>query len=287
MKHTMAKKTRSPRCRWCNKRLDSRAHRERTESFCFVQNEKAIRSRARPRVKKLMEVYDSEGKIRPEFIGTDMEDKLMQRQRQLALDAYLSSGRNGYHVPKNVDVFIRGGFVLNQISHRYPWAVYLLVMTPKGQQRKRKRFNNLLEAVRFHERAHDKYPSSGIVSLGRSYELPPELRLKKNDWPKRFKWCPRCGQARVFKRVDPPQQFFAHVKVWNENKKKYEWLDRLVWLTECQLCGLTNRDPTFRRCNVPYEVRRIKQGARRVKARVRTERGKKARAAKRARRRVR
>jgi hypothetical protein len=225
-------------------------------------------------VKKLTDVYGPDGKLRAEFVFTDIEEKLMERQRRLALDAFLGLGVNGYKVPKNIDVFIKGGFVWTQIANQKPWAVYVMVTAPNGVRRKRRRFNNLYEAVKYHRKIHKYYPSSGIVSVSRSYDLPAHLRLTKSKWPKRFKWCPRCAAPRVFKRVNPPQKFFAMVKRWNEDKGKYDWTQRQVWLTECQLCGCTNRDEIMRRSNLPYELRHIKKGVRRVKPRFRTERGK-------------
>ncbi len=258
-------------CRWCGKPLDSPSHRDYSESFCFILNEKKIRSRNRPRVKSLSEVYLNE-KLRPEFIGTDMEDKLMARQRKLAIDASLSMGDNGYHVPKNVEVFYSQGFTWGQIAVKKPWAVYVLIKTANGTKRRRARFNNLAQAIEFHKRA-SKQHSAGIVSLGRAYDLPEGWRFRREKIPQRFKWCPHCAAFRVFKRVIPEQKFFAMVKRPTSDPKKlargikYEWTNRQLWLTECQLCGNTNRGQVFRRSNQPWEVRRIKKGVRRIKPR--------------------
>ena len=273
---------RSPRCRWCRKRLDSKRHRGVSETLCFIRNEKAIRSRSRPRVRSLSEVYDND-KMRSEFIGTDMEDKLMQRQRSMAVDALLGLSRNGYQVPKNVEFFLQEGFVWNQIAQRRPWAVYVLIAAPKGTTRKRKRFNNLYDAVVFHKKIHTRHPSSGIVSLAHTYELPAEWRFRKEKIPKRFKWCPHCGTFRVFKIKEPREEFSVLKKVWRESKGRYDWVERSVYVIECQLCGHNNRSPIWRRSNQPWEKRRIKQGVRRVKPRIRTTRGKKARADKKSR----
>jgi hypothetical protein len=272
---------RSPRCRWCGKRLDSPSHRNITESYCFVRNEKAIRSRARPRVKTISEIYDTKGWIRPEFIGTDMEDKLMARQRTLAVDALLGLSEDGYQIPANVEIFNNQGFIISQVSNQRPWAVFVLV----NGRRKRRLCNNLYEAVAYHKKISGKYPASGIVSRSRAYELPASMRLKVHRLPRRFKWCPYCGAFRVYRRVYPEQRFYAQVKRWSESKKRYDWIDRHLWLTECQLCGNTNRDSLFRRNNQPWELRHIKPGVKKVKPRVRTERGEAARRAKRGRRR--
>lgn len=196
----------------------------------------------------------------------------MQRQRSMAVDALLGLSRNGYKVPKNVEFFLAGGFVWNQIAQRRPWAVYVLISSPKGTKRKRKRFNNLYEAVNFHRKISPKYPSSGVVSLGRAYDLPPEWRIRKEKLPRRFKWCPHCGAFRVFSKATPEETFTTLKKIWSEDKQRYVWVERKVWLIECQLCGHTNRSDVYRRSNQPWEVRRIRQGRKRVKPRVRTER---------------
>lgn len=256
--------------------MDKGAHREVPEMLCFVRNEKAIRSRARPRVKTVSEAYQS-GKLRAEFIGTDMEDKLMRRQRQMALDAILGLGENGYHIPPNVEMFNEAGYVWNQVANQKPWAVYVLV----DGKRKRRRCNNLYEAVLYHRTIHKTHPSSGIVSMGRAYDIPSSLRFKKAKLPKRFKWCPYCGTFRVYIRVLPEQRFFTQIKRWDEKKKQFIWVDRKLWLTECQLCGNTNRDSIFRRSNQPWELRKIKKGVKRIKPRVLTERGQLARQKKR------
>ena len=254
--------SRNSDCCWCDGSHDY------SESYCFVKNERAIRSRLRPKVSGVADVY-SNGSMRAEFRGTDLESKMRERQMKMARRA-VSAGsklREGYEVPKNVKHFIDQGIVWNQIVHEKPWAVYVLI----NGRRKRKRFNNLWAAVEYHSKITIKYPSAGIVSLARAYELPAEWRFKKEKLPRRFKWCPRCAAFRVYRRVEPVARFYAEIKRWSDTKNRYEWTSRLIWLTECQLCGHTNRDPVFRRANQPYELRRIKPGVQRVKARRVTE----------------
>jgi len=254
-------RSRRKTCRWCGKRLLSERH-PHTETMCFVKNERSIRSKMRPKVKRISDVYEG-GKLRSAFVGSNMEDILLKRQQQKGLDAVLGLGANGYKVPRNVSHMIAQGFVWTQVANQRPWAVY--VFTPKGKRRKR--FNNLYDAVEFHARITRLGLKGGIVSLPRSYELPPEWRLRKAKLPKRFKWCPNCADFRTFHRVDPAQRFEAPIKVWSEEKQRFEWRNRMIWLTECQVCGNTNRSPVFRRANQPYEVRKIKAGVRRVKPR--------------------
>lgn len=195
----------------------------------------------------------------------------MQRQRSTAVDALLGLSKNGYKVPKNVEFFLQGGFVWNQVAIRYPWAVYVLIPVEGGRpKRKRRRFNNLYEAVEYHSKVMKKYPSSGIVSLARAYELPAEWRFRKEKLPKKWKWCPHCGVFRVFKIVHPREEFTVLKKVWSDEKQRFIFTERRVALVECQLCGHTNRSPIWRRSNQPWEVRRFKPGVKRARRRHRT-----------------
>lgn len=246
----------NPRCKWCGKK-----HRI-SESLCYAKNEEAIRSRHRPRVKTVSEVY-VDGRIRPPFILTDMEGILVKRQADLAKKVLATTYTNGFKPPRNIERFLADGFIWSQIATQKPWAVYVLI----DGKRRRKKCNNLWEAVEYLRKVKKKYPSAGVVSLARSYSIPTELAIKRDRLPKKFKWCPQCADFRVFRRVDPPVRFSAHVKVWRESKGKYEFTDRMLWLTECQLCGSTNRPQAFRNSNQPYEVRRIKKGVTRVKRR--------------------
>lgn len=255
-RRTRTKTEEGGKCRVCSKR------HEYSESLCYRMNEVKLRSKNRPRVRTIGEAY-VDGRLRGDLAGTDMEEKLLRRQQEIALDSLLQLGDNGYKVPKNVSTFAAQGFVWNQIAVEKPWAVYVLT----NGRRKRKRFNNLREAILFHKKIHEKYPASGIVSLCKGYELPQAWLTKKDKLPKKFKWCPHCAAFRVFKRVEPPEKIFAMVKVWSNEKNRYEYADRELWLTECQLCGHNSRSHVFRRANQPYEVRKVKPGVRRIKAR--------------------
>jgi len=252
----MGNKKKEGLCQWCNKR-----HPHKSTALCYIQNEKEIRSRLRPRVKVVGDAYE-EGRLKGVFSKTDMEEILLKRQRTLAVNALLADRGNGYKVPNNVAEFVRQGFVWNQVAVQRPWAVYVLV----NGKRKRKRFNNLRDAIEFHEKVHHKHPSSGIVSVCAHYTLPPEWLEKKDKLPRKFKWCPRCAAFRVFRLVEPAVKFPAVKKVILPDGK-YKWVERLVRLTACQLCGCTNREEAYRRANQPYEVRKVKAGARKIKAR--------------------
>lgn len=270
----MAKTKVRTRCKWCGEKLQRPGH-QYSEGYCFILHEREIRSRSAPKISKVSDAY-ANGKLRSEFLHTNIEEKLMARQLRLATDTVLGLSDNGYKVPRSINVFIDGGIVWNQVMQEKPWAVIVL----KDGKRKRKRFNNLYEAVSFHKKIHTRYPSSGVVSLSHSYDIPQRWRFTKEKLPKKYKWCPRCANFRIFRRAYPEQKFNTNVKV-KKASGKYEWTERWLWVTECQLCGCTNRDPVMRRSNLPYDVRKIKRGVRRVKPRIRTERGKKQRRRKR------
>lgn len=260
---TRKRKTRHPRCGVCKQRLDSPKHRKLTESACFNKNLKAIRSRARPKVTTVSALY-KEGRLRSEFQITDVEDKLIRRQADLAQRALVEL-RNGYQPPRNITWILDQGFVWTQIANEHPWAVMWI---KKDGSRGRKRFNNLYAAIAWHRRAVKKNHTARIVSRGRAYDIPRDLRLKKDRLPKKFKWCPFCADFRVYRKVYPLEQFYAMVKVRGIDKKgdpKWEWKERKLWLTECQLCGNTNRNPVYRRSNQPWNLIVVKAGKRRTK----------------------
>lgn len=248
-------------CEWCGQIHDH------SESYCFILNEREIRSRVLTGEEKVGDLYLN-GKLQGKYIHTTVEEKLVRRQKRLAEKAAKGRFREGYTIPKNIAYILEHDMVWSQIVHEKPWAVYVLI----DGKRRRKRFNNLWSAVQFHSEVTKKHPSAGIVSLAKAYELPAEWRLKRDKLPAKWKWCPRCVTFRVFHRVDPPQRFEAEVKKWSETKGRYIWTYRSLWLTECQLCGHTNRDPAFRRSNQPFELRRIKKGVHRVKPRRATAR---------------
>lgn len=264
------KKVRRKRCKWCKQYLDHRKHRNRTESYCYILHEKEIRSDAAPVITKLREAY-VDGKLRSEFIGTDMEDKLLKRQHRLAINASL-----GLDCPRNLEWILEQEFVVSQVAYEKPWAVIWL----SDGERKRKRFNSLWSAIEFWNKAKRLNTTASIVSLSRGYELPASMRFKKDKLKKKWKWCPHCVTFRVFKRVYPEQKFFANIKYETVDKKgnpTFEWAVRNVWLTECQLCGNTNRSAIFRRANQPYELRKVKPTKTKMKPRKGTPKRKKAR----------
>lgn len=258
-----AKKARVRRCKWCKKPLDKGRHRNVSESLCFVKNETAIRSAQRPKVKTLSDAYDTNNKLRSEFQGTDMEQKLLKRQYELGIDASLAE-YGDVKPPRSLKYILREPFVWAQINTRYPWSI-IVVKDGKRLQLKR---NNLKEAVLDYVKLKRKYPHTYLISRARSYDIPPEWRFKKDELKAKIKWCPRCVDFRIFKKVEPQEEFFAMKKVRKTDKKgelKFEWVERKVFLIECVVCGCNNRDPIYRRSNQPWQLRKIKKGVRRVK----------------------
>lgn len=264
-------RARTKTCKWCDKPLDSRKHRGITESHCFVRNEVEIRSRYRPRVKRVADAYEN-GRLRTVLLGTDVEEMLMKRQRRLAIDAALFSD-NHYTAPRNVGYMSQQGFVVVQVTREQPFGV--VVLGPERPDGTRKRMivrrNNLWDAIRAHRQLSKKYRRVYIVSLVRAYDIPGEWRFKKDRLPKKFKWCPYCADFRIYHRVSPPGRFFAlkKVEVYNDKKREYEfqWKERKIWLTSCTVCGNTNRNQIYRRSNQPWELRQLNRTRRRVKPR--------------------
>ena len=267
----MPRRKQRKRCRWCKKDLDGKKHRGITESYCFILNEQKIRSRVRPRVRRIEDAY-RDGKLLPELLGTDMERKLIKRQRRMAIDASLLS-TNGYDPPRNVTYMSEQGFVYAQVSHEKPFAVIVLGKERPDGTRKRMvvRRNNLIAAVHAHRALSKKYKRVYIVSLVRGYDLPPQWRLKKSKLPKKFVWCPYCSDFRIYRRHPDQVRFSALKKVekWSDklNGYKFEWVERQVWLTACIVCGNTNRNSIYRRSNQPWELRHLKPSVTRVKQR--------------------
>ena len=165
-----------------------------------------------------------------------------------------------YKVPLGVKVALRTPLIHCQVVNRYPWAV---VWVTKSGKRKHKLQPTLVSAVLFHARAQKINATATIISRQRHYDIPSVLRGRI---PKGWSWCPRCMKPRKYKRVTPQQDFTVIKKSWSEEKQRWVFKERRVYLLECRTCGCTNRDPAYRRSNQPWEVRKIKRGKTRVKA---------------------
>lgn len=175
--------------------------------------------------------------------------------------------RNGYNVkvPYGVRHALQQPLVHTQIVNKYPWAV---IWKGKDGCPRRKLCMTIISAIEFMALARRKGVRASIVSRQRGYDIPPKLR---NKIPKPYKWCPFCMDARKYRRVGDDHKFSALRKEWSEEKQRYVWKERKIYLMRCEVCGLSNREITFRRSNQPWEVRKFKRRARRAKPHVRTD----------------
>lgn len=232
-----------------------------SEALCYVRHEKEIRSQARPRVKRIGDLFNEHGNIRGEFIGTDMEDKLLRYHRRAALAAQASS--NG-RLPIGIRQALKLQPIQGQLSHRYPWSV---VVIHRGK-RYRKLCPTLGAAVILWVEYREKGYNATVVSRVRGYDIPAAIRGKV---PPGWLWCPHCMQPRRFRPVYE-ETFYGLRKRWNDTKHRYEWVERKLQLLECPLCHASNRSESFRRSNQKWEKVKLRPGARRVKARHKTKR---------------
>jgi len=177
-------------------------------------------------------------------------------------DGYFNaSNGDTWKVPYGVRLCLRRSLVSGQITVQYPWAVTW--KSPRTGKRARKHFATPYGAFDFIATTAQYVDSrAAIISRGVGYDIPARLR---GIIPHPWKWCPRCMTARRFKVVYPEQHFYALRKEWNSEKQRYDWNERKLRILQCELCGCTNRDSKMRRSNQPFEVRRIKQGVRRVR----------------------
>lgn len=193
----------------------------------------------------------------------------VQRRHKRQADYVLNAEWNGYIVPIGVAHALRQPLVWTQLHNRYPWAVYW--RSKKTGRRMRKLCQTLYGAIEFHQKALRVDRSATIISRGRAYDVPPELRGRI---PQPWKWCPFCMKPRKFRRTTGGETFSAMVKHWSDTKQKYVWSERMLALMKCPVCRNSNRHPVFRRSNQPWEKRTFKQGA----IRARRSRGMKKRA---------
>lgn len=240
---------------------------ERSKSLCYKSNERRLKSRTRPKLSSIAEAYDEQGFMKGVFIGTDVEDKIRNYHERAARVAF-SLGDEDYKVPTGVRMVAKVPLTPGQLAHRYPWAV---VVTARGRKR-RKLCTNIGHAVSVHKELTLKGYTAYIISRSRGYDIPAAYRGRI---PKPYVWCPRCLAPRRYERqyldTGRPETFSALRKEPRETKGGFEFKDRILHLLRCPICGSTNRDPAYRRSNQPWETRRIKKGARRVKRRYKTK----------------
>ena len=182
------------------------------------------------------------------------------------------SGKFEWKVPSSVLWCLHTPLTTNQMNNQYAW--YVTWVSPRTGQRLRKYFMSPWVAMEFiAAKAGRVDPHAAIVSRSRPYYVIPKhrgrfpIRQQVGGRTITWYWCPLCMQPRRFRAVRPLQEFFAVVKVWNEEKGHYVPKDRKLRLLHCEYCGCTNRDSVFRRSNQPWEVRKFKKGARRARRR--------------------
>lgn len=175
-------------------------------------------------------------------------------QRKAAIDV-LQSHHNGYKIPIGVRIALKQGFIYNQLSHLYPWAVYF--WHPRTQQKKRIKCGLLTQACDIHYELHQRGIPAYIVSLCRGYDIPPTLRGKL---PPRFKWCPWCMAPRKMSRVEPGEFFYVIVRSSDGRER-----ERRIPLTRCPVCSNSNRSPIFRRSNQRWLKVKVSPGIRRIR----------------------
>lgn len=178
-----------------------------------------------------------------------------------------------WRVPPTVRECLKRPLVRGQINVRLAW--YVTWVSPKTGLRLRKYFESPWAAIHFiATKAQYVDRHTALVSRSHGYDIPSRFRGKvpykqerEGKKPRTWYWCPQCMQPRRFRAVQPLTDFHGAVKVWNEEKGRYDYPERKLRLLECPHCGCTNRDTVFRRSNQPWEVRKFKRGARRAKRR--------------------
>lgn len=180
-------------------------------------------------------------------------------------DGYYRRNGHEWRVPYGVRSVFKERLVWGMMVNKHPY--FVTWVSPKTGKRLKKFFGSLPQCIIFvAEKAQYVDPEAAIVCrIG--FDIPVKLRGK---FPRKMAgrthyWCPRCMAPRIMKRTG--DTFRAMKKVWSTEKLRYEFRDRELALLACSVCGATNRDSRFRRCNQPWEVRKFKKGVRRAKRR--------------------
>jgi hypothetical protein len=217
---------------------------------------------ARPkRPRRVKDFFTEEGKLRPYpgYVTMDYWFATLVDYHRKAARIALRLEEDDYKIPSGVRWAMRHRMVWNQLASQYPWAVYVKLRNGKVTVIKRSTIGG---AIMLHKELVPRWPNATIASVRRMYDIPIELRGKL---PPGWKWCPRCLKPRKFKRsYDPytgePHTFYGPLKHWSTEKRRWVTEERKLALMLCPMCGLTNRDPVFRRSNQPYHTRKFKRG---------------------------
>jgi len=158
------------------------------------------------------------------------------------------------------------------MNNRLAW--YVTWVSPRTGARLKKYFMSPWVGMEFLATKAARADShAALVSRQRPYDVPARYRGKfpyRQEYKGRTRtwyWCPLCMQPRRFRAVQPQQEFYAEVKVWSDEKKRYIPKERKLRLLECHYCGCTNHNAVWRRSNQPWEIRKFKRGVRRARRR--------------------
>jgi len=191
-------------------------------------------------------------------------------------EGFFCNGKHRWKVPSGLLYYWHKPLRQNQMTVIHPW--YASWRSPKTGKRLRKMFHSLPHAVAFvAERAQYVDPKACVVSKF-GYDVPPMFRGKfpHKHQGHTYYWCPCCVAPRPFFAEIPYREFHGWKKVWVEGTAKrpghYEYRDRKLRVIHCAVCGITNQNYVWRRSNQPWQVRKIKQGARRASRKKSTRR---------------
>ncbi len=211
------------------------------------------------------------GKLRNEYLQHGPVDRVIQRLHRRAGEAVEDKDS----LPPGLQQAIKLPLIWVQIVNRHPWKIMWVRTDEKGRKRKGEKLCTTLGgAILEWRRIKRLAPNATVISRARGYDIPPSLRGRL---PKGWVWCPHCMKPRKYKRGETEQKFSVLKKQWSEEKGRYEWRERMVYLLICPLCGNTNRDQVYRRSNQPWEIRKFKKGVRRARPRHRTTKRKRGR----------
>jgi len=225
-------------------------------------------TRARPTPQSVEELY-AEKSLKPEHNTERTHAWLQRRHKKVAAyigaDGVYRHGEHEWKVPLGLRDALQRPLNYTQMVHKYPWFVTWL--SPKSGKRCRKYFMSAPHAIIWvAELAQYSDPQATVVSR-HGYHAPTKLLGKfPRQWQGHYQyWCPRCMQPQRFRRTG--EEFYAQRKAWNEDKGRYEFIERKLALLACTICGISNRDAKFRASNQPVEVRKFRSGVSRARRR--------------------
>lgn len=211
------------------------------------------------------DLFDDCGLIKGDYCTPKGAGIVKEAQKRAAIKlapTVREARSNGYDPGIGVTQAMRMPLIHPQLVRRFPWAV--IFFDDKGR-RKGRRFAFLSEAVLFHYRIHERYPTATVVSRVRGYPIPPKYRGRL---PKPWKWCPFCMKPRKYVAcLDDKgnrQTFYAGIKT-EDGKGGYMMVDRLLLLMECPVCKQRNNHHEFRRSNQKWELIKIPKGKQRYR----------------------